>query len=161
MQTDQTGSNGAPARRLRLLPRADDVADIDAHAKFDPPCRRHGGIAGDHFALHLDGTAHGVDHTGEFNKEPVAGRLDDATAVLGDLGIAELSADRAQRGERALLILAHQPRIAGNINSKDRCQPALDPLSAQAPSPSGRPARRRPAMKSSATSDAYGEVIGR
>ena len=26
---------------------------------------------------------------------------------------------------------------------------------------SGRPARRRPAMKSSATSDAYGEVIGR
>jgi len=130
MQTDQTGSNGAPARRLRLLPRADDVADIDAHAKFDPPCRRHGGIAGDHLALHLDGTAHSVNHAGEFNKEAVAGGFDDATPMLGDLGIAEFPADRAQCRERALLIFAHQPRIAGNINSEDRCQPALDPLSA-------------------------------
>ena len=93
------------------------------------------GIAVDHFALHLDGTAHGVDHTGEFNKEAVAGRLDDATAVLGDFGIAELSADRAQCGERALLILAHRPRIAGNINSEDCCQPALDPLSAHPAGP--------------------------
>jgi hypothetical protein len=44
-------------------------ADIDAHAKFDPASRRHGGIAGDHFALHLDGTAHGVNHAGEFNEK--------------------------------------------------------------------------------------------
>jgi hypothetical protein len=92
--------------------------------------RRHGGIAGGHFALHLDGAAHGVNDTGEFDQEAVAGRLDDATAVLSDLGIAELSADCPQCGERALLIFAHQPRIAGNINSEDRCKPALDPLSA-------------------------------
>src|SRR5215469_3740682 len=45
----------------------DDVADIDAHAKFDaPPCRC--GVAGDHFALHLDGTAHGINHASEFAK---------------------------------------------------------------------------------------------
>jgi hypothetical protein len=49
--------------------------------------------------------------------------------VLGDLGIAELSANRAQCGEPPLLIFAHQPRIASNIDSEDRCQPPLDPLS--------------------------------
>ena len=48
--------------------------------------------------------------------------------MLGDLGIAKLSADRAQRGERALLVFAHQPRITGDIDREDRCQPALDPL---------------------------------
>ena len=74
---------------------------MGAHAEFDPASRRHSGIAGDHFALHLDGTAHSVNHTGEFNEEAVAGRLDDTPAVLGDLGIAEISADRAQCGERA------------------------------------------------------------
>src|SRR5215469_15350196 len=100
--------------------------------------RRHGGIAGGHFALQLDGTAHGVNHTGEFNKEAVAGGFDDATAVLGDLGVAQLSEDRAQCRERALLIFAHQPRIASNINSEDRCQPALDPLSAHPAGPATR-----------------------
>src|SRR5262249_51950994 len=79
----------AIAKDVALLD--DDVADIDAHAKLDAALRRHAGIANDHFALHLDGAALGVDDTGEFDEETVAGRLDDATAVLGDLGIAELS----------------------------------------------------------------------
>ena len=113
----------------------DDVADIDTHAKFNPASGRHGGIAGSHFALHLDGAAHGVNHAREFNGEAVAGRLDDATAVLDDLGIAKLSADRAQCGERALLIFAHQSRIAGDIDSEYRCQPALDPLFAHPAGP--------------------------
>jgi hypothetical protein len=82
--------------------------------------------------------AHCVDDTGKLDKEAVAGCLDDAPAVLGDLGIAELSADRAQCGERTLLIFAHQPRIAGNINSEDRCQPALDPFSAHPAGPATR-----------------------
>ena len=87
---------------------------MGAHAEFDPASRRHSGIAGDHFALHLDGTAHSVNDTGEFKKEAVAGcrvprsKPGDAPAVLGDLGIAEFSADRAQCGERALLVFAHR-----------------------------------------------------
>ena len=127
------GNIDAVAEDVAILD--DDVTDIDAHAKFDPPSRRHGGIADDHFALHLDGTAHGIKDAGEFDEEAVAGRLDDATAVLGDLAIAKLSADRARCGERALLIFAHQSRIAGDIDSEYRCQPALDPLFAHPAGP--------------------------
>ena len=97
------GSASASRRAAMLTPSPkdvavfdDDVADIDADAKFDPASRRHGGIAVGHSALHLDGTAHRINHTGEFDEQAVAGRLDDATAVLGDLGIAQLSADCAQ-----------------------------------------------------------------
>ena len=70
------------------------------------PCRCRG-VAGDHLALQLDRTAHRVDDAGELDKEAVARRLDYTTPMLGDFGIAELTADRTQRRERALFVLAH------------------------------------------------------
>jgi hypothetical protein len=72
----------------------DDVTDIDAHAEFDAAPRRHRGVAGDHLALHLDRAPHRVDDTGELDEETVAGGFDDAAAMLGDLGIAELAPNR-------------------------------------------------------------------
>jgi hypothetical protein len=48
--------------------------------------------------------------------------------MLGDLRVAQLTADRTQRRKGTLLILAHQPRIAGDISRQYRCQSALDPL---------------------------------
>ena len=59
--------------------------------------RRSGGDAGvalGHLALHLDRAAHRVDDAGELDEQPVAGGLDDAAAVLGDLGVDELAANR-------------------------------------------------------------------
>jgi len=47
--------------------------------------------------------------------------------MLGDLGVGELTANRTQRRERAFFILAHQPRIAGDIEAQNGRQPALDP----------------------------------
>src|SRR6516162_1759165 len=93
----------------------DDVTDIDAHAKFDAALCRSCGVAGDHLALQLDRTAHRVDNAGKLRKEAVASRFDDAAAMLGDFGIAEFTANRTQCRERALFVLAHQPRIAGDI----------------------------------------------
>jgi hypothetical protein len=49
---------------------------------------RCGDVAGDQFPLHLDCTTHGVDDAGELDEEAIARGLDDATAVLGDLGSA-------------------------------------------------------------------------
>ena len=46
--------------------------------------------------------------------------------MLLDLGIAQLKADRLQFGERALLVLAHQPRIARDIGREDRGEPTFD-----------------------------------
>ena len=70
-----------------------DVADIDAHAEFDPASGWHGGIAGDHFALHLDGAAHGVNDTGELDQKPVTGCLHDAATVFLYLWVAEFPTD--------------------------------------------------------------------
>ena len=54
--------------------------------------------------LHLDRAAHRIDDAGKLDQQAVAGGLDDAAAVLGDLGVDELGADRLQRGERAFLV---------------------------------------------------------
>ena len=123
----------------------DDVADIDAHAKFDAALCRCRGIAGDHLPLHLDRTAHRVDDAGELGKEAVAGRLDDPTPMLGDFGIAEFTANRTQCRERALFVLAHQPRVAGDIDRQNGRQSSLDPSFAHCVSPV---ASRNPSQRS-------------
>jgi hypothetical protein len=99
------------------------------NAKFDAPLCRCCGVAGDHLPLQLDRAAHRVDDAGELDKQAVAGSFDDATPMLGDFGIAEFTANRAQRRERALFVLAHQPRVAGDIDRQDGRQPSLDPFS--------------------------------
>jgi hypothetical protein len=50
--------------------------------------------------------------------------------MLRDLRIADLAPDRLQRGERALLVFAHQTGIAGDIDRQNGRQPTLDPLRA-------------------------------
>src|SRR6516164_3008082 len=98
--------------------------------KFDAALCRCRGVAGDHLPLQLDRTAHRIDDAGELDKQAVAGRLDDATPMLGDLGVAEFAPNRTQCRERALFVLAHQPRIARHVGRQDRRQPALYPLPA-------------------------------
>src|SRR6516225_402695 len=119
------GDVDAVAENVAILD--DDVADIDAHAKFDVPLCRCRGVTGEHLPLHLDRTAHRIDDAGELGEEAVAGRLDDATPMLGDFGIAQFTANRSQRRERALFVLAHQPRIAGDIDRQNGRQSSLDP----------------------------------
>ena len=70
----------------------DDVAEIDPHAEFDATIRRHIGVSLGHRALHFDRTAHRIDDAGKFHQQAVAGGLDDAAMVLGDLS------DRGARG---------------------------------------------------------------
>ena len=72
----------------------DDVADIDADAKLDAPIDWNCGIALVHATLDLDRAAHCVDDAGEFDQCAVTGGLDDAAAMLGDLGIDQRDAVR-------------------------------------------------------------------
>ena len=51
------------------------------------------GIALGHPALHLGGAAQRVDDAGELDQQAVAGGLDDAAAVLGDLRVDQLAPD--------------------------------------------------------------------
>jgi hypothetical protein len=96
----------------------DDVAEIDADAELQPPLRLDVGVALGHPALHLDSKAHRVDDAGELDQHAVAGGLDDAAAVRGDLGVAQFGPDPFEGGERALLISSHQPRVAGDIGRR-------------------------------------------
>jgi hypothetical protein len=80
--------------------------------------------------LQLDRAAHRVNDAGELDKEAVAGGFDDATPMLSDFGIGEFPADGMQLRDRALLVLAHQPRIAGDIDRQNGRQSSLDPPSA-------------------------------
>jgi hypothetical protein len=82
-----------------------DVTEIDAHAKLDPPFRRDPSVARRYFALRFDRAPYCVDDAGKFDEESIAGGLNNAAAVFLNLRIAQLTADRPQRGERAFLIL--------------------------------------------------------
>src|SRR5262249_51530934 len=86
----------------------DDVALVDADAKRNAPPGWNCGIAFGHRLLHLDGTAHCIDDADEFDEQPVAGGLDDASAMLLDFAVSQFAAQRRQSCMRALLVLLHE-----------------------------------------------------
>ena len=98
----------------------DHVAKIDADAQPDPLFVWQSRLAVEHPALHLGGAAYRVDDARKFREQTVAGRLDDPAPVLGDLRIDQLPAVRLEAFERALLVGAHQARIARHIGGEDR-----------------------------------------
>ena len=93
----------------------DDVAEIDADAEPYATRLQNIRVAHPHLALDLDRAAHRVDDAGEFDEQPVAGRLNDATAMFGDLGIGYFASQRCECRAGALLVLSHQPRVASDI----------------------------------------------
>ena len=113
----------------------DDVAEVNADAELDPAVRGAAALRSAIAALHLDRAAHRIDDAGEFHQQAVAGGLDDAATVFGDLGIDQLAPVRFQPCERPFLVRTHQPRVAGHIGGEDRGQPAFDAF----PSQSGDP----------------------
>ena len=128
-QTFETGGDVDPvAENIAVLD--DDVALVNADPEHDAPVRRHAGVAFRHRALHVHRAAHRVDDTGEFDQQPIAHCFDDAALMLLNLKIAELPPDCPQRRERTFLVLAHQPRVAGDIDRNDCRKTSLDPLAA-------------------------------
>ena len=124
-QSFEPGGNVDPVA-IDVASVPDDVADIDPHAELDPAIGRHTGVSLCHLALHFDSPTHRIDDTGEDEEQPIPGGFDDATAVFLDLGIGQLAAKRLQRGEGPLLVSPHQPRVAGYVGGKDRCEPTVD-----------------------------------
>jgi hypothetical protein len=107
----------------------DDIADVDADAKFDPLRDRDHSIAPGHRLLHLGRAAQRIDDARELDEQPVAGGFDQPPAVGGDLRVDHLGADRSQPVERTFLINPDQARIAGDISRQNRGQPTFSPIS--------------------------------
>ena len=96
----------------------DHVADGDADAEGHLPARRIGHVAGSQAFLDVDRAAYRFDRARKFSEHGVARRVEDAPACLGD----EVIRDGTIRGEtpqRLLLVLGHQPGVAGNISRKN------------------------------------------
>ncbi|HUL90270.1 MAG TPA: hypothetical protein VLU23_19070 [Pseudolabrys sp.] len=106
-----------------------DITDIDADAELDAFLGRDIGVAFDHAALDVDDAAHRVDDTSMLDEHAVAGGLDDPAPVLSDLGINEFLAMRFELAQRAFLINAHEPAVAGNIACPYRSKSAIDAVS--------------------------------
>jgi hypothetical protein len=103
----------------------DDVADVDADAKFDAHALGHVGVTFGHTALNGDRAAHGIDGTGKLDQYSIASRLYDAAGMLGNLGVKQFTAMHLEARKRALLVIADQPAVAGDIGGEDGRQPPL------------------------------------
>ena len=77
---------------------------MDADTEFDAPVRRQRGTAFGYVRLHFGRTAQRVDDAGEFDQQPIAGGLDDAAPMLGDLRIDDFGVERLEPPERAFLV---------------------------------------------------------
>ena len=106
----------------------DHVAQVDADAERDAPILGYLGVALGHAALDGDRAIDRVDDARELDQRAVAHQLDDAPAVVRDLGVDEFGAVGLQHVERAGLVVAHQARIADDIRAQDSGKPAFDAL---------------------------------
>jgi hypothetical protein len=104
------------------------VAEIDADAEDDALILGDTRIAVDHRPLDFGRAADCVDDARKFHQHAVAGGFDDASVMLSDFRIDELAAMGLQALERAVLVGAHQPRIARHIGGQNRGETAFDGL---------------------------------
>ena len=104
----------------------DNVADIDADTQRDALVLRLSGVALGHAVLNFDGATHGVDGAGELDQDSVAGPLDDAAAVLGDLRVdQEFAPMRLKPRQRAFLIGPHQAAVTHHVCRQNGRQPSF------------------------------------
>ena len=120
---------------LDVIPIDHHVAEVDAHPKRDAAVLGNVGLVLGHSLLHLDGVAHGVDHTGELSEHPVSHELDDAPMVIRDLGIDDVLADRLEGRKSAFLVGSDHPRIANHVSGEDRREFPRDRLGCHVASP--------------------------
>src|SRR5258708_5962500 len=88
----------------------DDVADVDADAKFDPLDLRHRSILLSHTALDLNGAAHRIYDTAE---------LSEPTQTLPQPDVCPF------------LVQAGQATISSHISRKDSCKPPFNAIVSQ------------------------------
>ena len=76
-------------------------------------------VALGHAALNCHRAFHRIDHAGEFGQDFIAHELEDMALVLGNHGLEQFLAMRAQTREGASLVPLHEPAVADNISGKN------------------------------------------
>src|SRR6184192_1036276 len=73
-----------------ILSLHNDVAHVNAHAKFDALILRRTGVLFSNTTLQLGGACHRVYDAGKLDQHSVAGQFDDSSLMLADFGINEI-----------------------------------------------------------------------
>jgi len=103
---------------VQITSVGDHVAEVHTHAKLDPrPGLR--AVAIDDLPLDCSRAAHGADDARELDEKPVSRSPDQPPAVLCDRGLNHLALNRLHARDRALLVHAHQPAVAGDVGGQD------------------------------------------
>ena len=116
----------------------DNIADVNADAKFNPLDLRYIDIVFGHAALNFVGTSHGVNDAGKLDESAVAGVLDDASVMLSDFRIEKRLSKSFQLRQRAFFVDPYQAARARDICRQNSCQPPLNVLAAQGAPPGAR-----------------------
>ena len=117
--TDATGlgqrlnaSGDIDALTVNILTIVDDVAQVDAHAEVKRAVRQP--------LLHRDRAGDSLMDRRKLGQEAVTRVFDDATGMLGDGGVDDVSTGGFPSGDGAVRVLLDKPRIACDIGSKNR-----------------------------------------
>ena len=95
----------------------DNIAQMNADAKFDATLRWKAGIALDHRPLDFNGAVHRVDDTPELDNCAIAGALDDPAVVHGDDRVDQVAAQRPQPRQNPVFVGSGKPRIADHVRT--------------------------------------------
>jgi len=117
----------------------DNIANVNADAKFDPFVLQDIGILFCHAALDFVGATYGIYDAPELNESSVPGILDDAPAMITDLGIKKLFSKSFELRQRAFFVDPYQSARARDIRRQNSRQSPVYVLVAQdAPPGSGK-----------------------
>src|SRR5262245_33777670 len=92
-----------------------DVAKMNADAKFNAPLWRQTGVTLDHRVLDLDGAPNGFDDAAKFHDGSVAGAFHHASIVDGDRRVNQVASKGAQPRQRSVLVRSGQPTEADDV----------------------------------------------
>src|SRR5262249_28005854 len=92
-----------------------DVANIDADSELNTLVDRHIRIPISHSALNINGAAHGVDDTDEFDQNSIARCFDDTASMFRDLWVYQFFAVSFEIVKSALFVAAHKTAVTGDI----------------------------------------------
>jgi hypothetical protein len=103
-----------------------DVAEVDPDPKQHTPVLRDALIALGQGRLHRNSAFDRIDHRGKLDQQAIARSLDDTPGVFRYHCVGH-NAVLAQNAGGAYFIEPHKTRVAGDVGSQYRRQPALDP----------------------------------
>ena len=106
----------------------DHIAEVDADPELDAVLGLEVRVVYGDALLNLDRAPHRIDHARKLDQDTITRKLDDAAAMLCDLGFDEVLVQGPKMGVRAGFVRAHQPTVADHVGGEDRGELAFELL---------------------------------